>query len=112
MAPQQPPLSGATAGTFFPWLGEVGLSGSAKWDLVARRSETHRSAGFLHRYEFVDLDQAYEAAHGKIMDTVAAEGWPAFRERELALLKSAAATSTRDGSAALTLMWARTVSTG
>ena len=37
---------------------------------------------------FIDLDEAYEKQHGKIMETVKSEGWPVFRQREVALLQS------------------------
>lgn len=38
---------------------------------------------------FVDMDEEYERVHGKIMDTVKSEGWPAFRAREVELLREA-----------------------
>ena len=37
---------------------------------------------------FLDMDWVYEATHGPIKDTVASEGWPTFRAREVELLRA------------------------
>ena len=34
------------------------------------------------------MDWVYEATHGPIKDTVASEGWPTFRAREVELLRA------------------------
>lgn len=72
-----------TAGKEFPGLVLVGFMGSGKSSVgmeVARRI----------RAEFVDMDERIERAAGKaIRDLFAAEGEPAFRERERAALQEA-----------------------
>ena len=46
---------------------------------------------------FIDMDHLYEAEHGKIMDTVNTEGWPTFRQREVALLRRTLAEDAEGG---------------
>ena len=70
---------GAT-GADVPSIVLVGMRGAGKTHLG-------RATASALKLTFVDLDEAYEAKHGKIMDTVKADGWPAFRAREVALLR-------------------------
>ena len=37
---------------------------------------------------FLDMDWVYEEAHGPIKETVATEGWPVFRAREVEILRT------------------------
>ena len=43
-------------------------------------------------WEFVDLDEVFEAKHGSIGEFASRDGWPAFRAREAAILSEALKT--------------------
>ena len=60
----------------------IGMRGAGKTHLG-------RAASSALSMTFVDMDEEYERVHGKIMDTVKSEGWPAFRAREVELLREA-----------------------
>ena len=58
----------------------IGMRGAGKTHLG-------RAASSALSLTFLDMDEEYERAHGKIMETVKSEGWPVFREREVKLLR-------------------------
>jgi len=72
----------------FPTVVLIGMRGAGK-------SHLGRAAAAALSATFIDMDEAYEAVHGKIMDTVKAEGWPIFREREVAMLHDTLASKAR-----------------
>lgn len=72
-----------TAGKEFPGVVLVGFMGSGK-------SSVGREVARRFRAEFVDLDERIERAAGRsIRELFAAEGEPAFREREKVALREA-----------------------
>ena len=68
----------------------IGMRGAGKTHLG-------RAAATALGLPFIDMDHLYEAEHGKIMDTVNTEGWPTFRQREVALLKRTLAEDAEGG---------------
>eukprot|EP00929_Paragymnodinium_shiwhaense_P042531 TRINITY_DN21998_c0_g2_i1.p1 TRINITY_DN21998_c0_g2~~TRINITY_DN21998_c0_g2_i1.p1 ORF type:complete len:1551 (+),score=381.55 TRINITY_DN21998_c0_g2_i1:60-4655(+) len=72
---------GAKGGVSDATIVLIGMRGAGKTHLGTALA---RSLG----RPFIDMDHAYEAKHGKIMDTVNKEGWPIFRQREVELLRT------------------------
>ena len=67
----------------------IGMRGAGKTHLG-------RTAAAALGWELIDLDHAYEARYEPIITTAKRDGWPAFREREVAMLvETLAARPTR-----------------
>jgi pentafunctional AROM polypeptide len=87
--PPPPPRTGRSDG-FKATIVLIGMRGAGKTHLG-------RAAAAALGLPFIDMDHLYEAEHGKIMDTVNTEGWPTFRQREVALLKRTLAEDAEGG---------------
>ena len=67
----------------------IGMRGAGKTHLA-------RTAAAALGWELIDMDHAYEARYEPIITTAKRDGWPAFREREVAMLvETLAARPTR-----------------
>jgi hypothetical protein len=72
---------GAPATVFHHTLVIIGMRGAGKTHIGL-------AASAAFDVPLIDMDWEYEKVHGKIMDSVKEIGWPAFRAREVDLLRS------------------------
>ena len=90
------PATGAAAGAAAATSSDASAAPAPSIVLIGMRGagKTHlgRAAASALDLTFLDLDEKYEKVHGKIMETVKAEGWPTFRKREVAMLRETLAS--------------------